>query len=385
MAQRQLLRAINRASILNAIKAHGAIARTDIATFTGLSPATVTGLTAELIEDGLILEKTEGESRGGRRPILLALNPQGAAVVGIKLAEEHATLALTDINADILAKHTIQLGPRDPRSISLQLASETRDLLAEAAIKTNQLLGVGVGLSGIIDSQAGICRVSPHNDWHDVPFANLLADELGCIVTLDNNVNTLTLVEQLYGAGQQVRDFLVITTGRGVGMGIVTNGAIYRGSTGGAGEFGHIVIDPDGFACSCGNRGCLETFVSEPWLMRRAELNGLHVTSPDDLIALAYADHPIARDMLMAAGRALGQATANLVNLFNPSLIIISGEGVRAGDLMFGTMRATMARHMFAPLAEKLDIRIEPLSEDIWARGAASLVLSTIFSMPTLH
>ena len=385
MAQRQLLRAINRASILNAIKSHGTIARTDIAALTGLSPATITGLTAELIEDGLILEKTEGESRGGRRPILLSLNPHGAAVVGIKLAEEHATLALTDINADILDKHTIQLGSRDPQSISQQLAATTRELLADSAIKLNQLLGVGVGLSGIIDSEAGICRVSPHNDWRDVPFADLLANELDCIVALDNNVNTLTLIEQLYGAGQHIRDFLVVTTGRGVGLGIVTNGAIYHGSTGGAGEFGHMVVDPEGFACSCGNRGCLETFVSEPWLMRRAELNGLNVNNPDDLIALAYDDHPIARDMLIAAGRALGQATANLVNLFNPALIIISGEGVRAGSLMFDSMRETMKRHMFAPLAEKLEIRVEPLGEDTWARGAASLVLSTIFSVPTLR
>jgi predicted NBD/HSP70 family sugar kinase len=163
-------------------------------------------------------------------------------------------------------------------------------------------------------------------------------------------------------------------------MGIVTNGLIYRGSTGGA-RIGHIVVDR---LVGCGNRGCLETFVSEPWLMRRAGLNGLNVDNPDDLIALAYADHPIARDMLIAAGRALGQAVANLVNLFNPALIIISGEGVRAGSLMFDTMRATMARHMFAPLAEKLEIRLEPLSEDTWARGAASLVLNNIFSVPTL-
>jgi N-acetylglucosamine repressor len=385
MARRQLLRAINRASILNAIKAQGAIARTDIAALTGLSPATVTSLTAELIEDGLIYEKTEGESRGGRRPILLSLDSKGAYVVGIKLAEDDATLALTDLNADIIARETILLGERDPQSISRQLGDGVRAVLDRAQVKPSQVLGVGVGLSGIIDSQAGVCRVSPHNNWRDVPFAELLETELDCFVYLDNNVNTLTLVEQLYGPGQHVRDFLLVTVGRGIGLGIVVNGMLYRGSSGGAGEFGHMVIDPDGFACSCGNRGCLETFASEPWLVQRANLNGLAVTTPEELIAAAQGGNPVARDVLAAGGHVLGQSLATLVNLFNPALIIISGEGVRAGDLMFGPMRDAISRHAFAPLAEHLEIRIEPLQDDTWARGAASLVLDKIFSVPDLH
>ena len=301
MARKQLLKAINRASILNVIKAHGPIARTDIAELTGLSPATVTGLTAELIEDGLILIKEEGDSRGGRRPILLALDSRGAYVVGIKLAEEHATLALTDLNAEIVTKRTVLLGERDPEHVSRLLADSVRAVLRSAGISQSHLLGVGVGLAGVIDPQTGVCRVSPHNGWRDVPFAKLLEDELGCIVHLDNNVNTLTRVEQLYGIGQRVRDFLVITIGRGIGMGIVANGQVYRGARGGGGEFGHMVVDPDGMVCGCGNRGCLETFVAEPWLLHRARQRGLDVTEPDDLIGAARGGDATALDVLVGA------------------------------------------------------------------------------------
>jgi N-acetylglucosamine repressor len=384
MARRQLLRAINRATILNAIKAHGAIARTDIAAFTGLSPATVTSLTAELIEDGLIYEKTEGESRGGRRPILLALDTKNAVVTGVKLAEEHITLALTDLNADVLAQQTLPLEDPDPQLAVRQIAHGVRALLEAAGFRHNQLLGVGVGLSGIIDSEAGICHESPHNNWRDVAFAEMLANELDCIVYLDNNVNTLTLVEQLYGVGQQVRDFLVITVGRGIGLGIVTNGVLYRGGTGGAGEFGHTVVEPDGFMCHCGNRGCLETFVAEPWLIRRAHMNGVEVASPDELIAAAQNGNVAAQQVFERAGTLLGQAIANLVNVLNPSLVIISGEGVRAGDLLFAPMRAAIERHALPPLAGSLELHIEPISDDTWARGAASLVLGRIFSVPQL-
>jgi N-acetylglucosamine repressor len=385
MARRHLLRAINRAAILNTIKAYGAIARTDIAARTGLSPATVTTLTAGLIEDGLIFEKQEGTSRGGRRPILLALEPNGAKVVGIKLAEDDATLALTDLNAKILHHINIPLLERDPESVSSQLAESVYTLLKAADVLRKHLLGVGVGVSGVVDSKAGICLTSPHNGWRDVPFGNLLEGKLNCMVYLDNNVNTLTLVEQIYGAGQQIADFLVITIGRGVGMGIVTNGQIVRGATGGAGEFGHTVIDPAGFACNCGNRGCLETFVADMWLVRRAQMHGLTVDNPEMLTTEAQNGNTLAQDIFAKAGVVLGRAIANLVNLFNPSLIIISGEGVRAGDLLFDPMRKAMQQHMFAQLADTVSIYIEPLTDTTWARGAASLVLEKLFSVPEIN
>jgi N-acetylglucosamine repressor len=384
MARRQLLKTVNRSSILNVIKARGPIARTDIARLTGLSPATVTGLTAELIEGGLIFEKQEGVSRGGRKPILLALNAAGAYVVGIKLAEEHATLVLTDLNAEIVARHTIELLSRAPEHVSDQLADSVRALLRSAQVDHSRLLGVGIGLAGIIDTAAGVCRMSPHNGWREVPFAALLEERLHYPVYLDNNVNTLVLMERLFGVGQQVEDFLVITVGRGIGLGIVASGQVYRGTRGGGGEFGHIVIDPEGPLCTCGNRGCLETFVAEPWLLQRARLNGLEVTTPDELVAAAEAGHPMAREVFTRAGQIFGRAVANLVNLFNPAIIIISGEGVRAGDFLFGPMRETMERHMFGQLAEDVEVRVEPLGDDAWARGAASLVLRIIFHTPEL-
>ncbi|MEL7673032.1 MAG: ROK family transcriptional regulator [Chloroflexota bacterium] len=384
MAKRQLLKAINRAAILNAIKAHGAIARTDIAAYARLSPATVTSLTAELIRDGLVYEKQVGTSRGGRRPIELALNAEGAYVVGIKLAEDDATLALTDLNARIVEKLTLRLDERDPRGASRQLARGVDTVLGAAGVSRSRLLGVGVGLAGVIDSQAGICRVSPHNGWREVPFSRLLEDELGCIVYLDNNVNTLTLVEQLYGAGQNVANFLVITVGHGIGLGIVANGQVVRGASGGAGEFGHTVVEPGGFDCTCGNQGCLETFVADAWLVRRAQMRGLDAGSTPALTALAQAGDARAVEVFAQAGEVLGRGVANLVNLFNPSLIILSGEGARAGDLLFAPMRAAIQRHMFPQLAAGLEVCVEPLTDETWARGAAGLVLERIFSVPVL-
>lgn len=380
MADRQLLKALNRSSILNVIKAYGPIARADIAKRTQLSPAAVTQLTEGLIQDGLIFEKQEGDSRGGRRPILLALNATGTYVVGVKLAETDATLALTDLNAEVLACHSIPLSGVDPVMVCDQLMDGIHTLLRRANVDRRHILGVGVGLAGMIDSANGVCRMSPFNGWRDVPLGELLEERLQSPVYLDNDVNTLTLVERLYGPGQHVNDFLLITTGRGVGLGMVANGQVYRGTRSSGGEFGHIVVDPNGFLCSCGHRGCLETFVADPWLVRRASINGLEVESPEALLAAAQAGNPIARRIFEDAGRVLGQSIANLINLFNPALIILSGEGVRAGDYLFLALHHTLRQHTFGQLMEDVDMRIEPLSDKTWARGAASLVLGRIFA-----
>jgi predicted NBD/HSP70 family sugar kinase len=385
MARRQLLKALNRATILNIIKTYGPIARADIARLTDLSPAAVTHQTAELIDDGLIFEKQEGDSRGGRRPILLALNAAGTYVVGAKLAEDFAALALANLNADLISQTTIQLTAREPEAVCDQLAAGIRALLHEAGTEPGRILGVGIGMAGVIDSANGICRVSPYNGWRDVPFAELLGDRLDTDVYIDNDVNTLTRVERLYGPGQHVSDFLVVTVGRGVGLGIVAGGQVYRGSRGSGGEFGHTIVDPSGFLCSCGNRGCLETFVAEPWLLKRARLNGLEAPTPDALVSAAQAGDPVARQTFADAGTMLGRAVANLVNLFNPALLILSGEGARAGDLLFGPMRAALEKHTFGPLLEDVEVRVERLSDEAWARGAASLVLGRIFGAPELH
>src|SRR5664279_3603911 len=246
MAHRALLKAMNRSIILNVVKKYGPIARADIARLTELSPATVTLQTADLIEDGLIYEKEEGDSRGGRPPILLALTTSAIYVIGVKLTEAHIVLALTDLNATIVAQNTIPLRSTDPTAVAEQLESSVNELLQTEEIPRKHLLGVGVGTAGIIDAANGIVRMSPHTHWRDVPFAELVAERLGCPVYLDNNVNTLTLLERLYGLGQHVDNFLVITVGLGIGMGMVCNRQIYRGATGGGGEFGHTVVDPDG-------------------------------------------------------------------------------------------------------------------------------------------
>ncbi len=389
---RDLIRDINQSLLLNLIQADSPISRADLARRSGLSPATVSGIINILVLDGLVTEKAVGDSRGGRPPIMLALNPDAGYVVGVKLAEDHIVTALTDLNAQVRHRLTAPLaGAADPETVADALSQAVAQLMRASGVNRMKLRGVGVGLAGIIDAPRGILRYSPIFDWRNIPIRQMLHKRLRAPIYIDNDVNTLTMAEKWFGAGRGVDDFLVVTVGRGIGMGIVVRGQFYRGSNGGGGEFGHIVIDPNGPRCDCGKRGCLEAFASDPALLRDARdaitagrLRGLakRTLTIERLIDIALQGDEMARQIFTDAGRRLGMSIANLINIFNPRLILLSGEGVRNGDLMFGPMREAIQAFAVAEMLADAEIRIEPLGDDAWARGAASLVLHELFKPP---
>jgi predicted NBD/HSP70 family sugar kinase len=179
------------------------------------------------------------------------------------------------------------------------------------------LMGVGVGLAGIVDSGQGVVRQSPFFGWNDVPLREMIQSQVHVPVYLDNDVNTLAFAEKWFGAGQGVDNFLVITFGRGIGLGIVSNGQFAHGTRGGAGEIGHTVVQPGGELCACGKRGCLEMYASEPAMLRQAseafqrgQLSSLSQT-PEELVELAAVGEPAAQEIFARAGELLGQNIAN--------------------------------------------------------------------------
>ncbi len=388
LGNRDLIRAINRSTVLNIIKNFGPIARVEIARRTGLSPATVSGITAELIQKNLVLEKEAGDSSGGRPPILLAINPIGGFVIGIKLTETQAIAALTDLEANVITKRTDPIIEHTPSSVVKSLSGLVAALVKESGINKKQLMGVGIGLAGIIDATHGILRQSPIYKWRDVPLRELLQKQVKVPVYLDNDVNTLTLAEKWFGAGQTAENFLTVTIGRGVGMGIVVNGQFYRGSGGGAGELGHTVVDPLGPLCECGKRGCLERYVGDPALLQAARdawQNGTlstEIHTLEELVSLANSGDEGARAIFARAGEVLGRSIANLVSIFDPDRIIISGEGTRAGKWIFEPLCKMVQLYAMPGLASAVEIKIEAWGDDAWARGAASLVLRELFESP---
>lgn len=377
-ANRQTIRQINEAAVLGVIHDHGPISRTEIAEVTNLSPATITGIMGKLIRQGLAREREIGISTGGRPPVLVEIDRDAGCVIGVKLTEHYLTAALTDLGAETLAERSIPLhSDRSPRAVAAALAKVVTEL--RVTEPGRRFFGVGIGLAGAIDRRTGVCRFSPFLPWRDVPLRALLEPLVDCPVVVDNDVNALTLAERWFGGGAGFSDFVVVTIGRGIGLGMVLDGRLYRGGHGAGGEFGHVTVEPDGPPCDCGKRGCLEAVVAEPALLRRLrQVCGTDVSMTEGS-ALARSSHQEAKAVFVQAGTTLGWALSGVVNLLNPTRMIVGGEGVQYLDLLLDPMRDALAINCFDGLFADLDLLVEPLGDDAWARGAAGLVLDELF------
>jgi len=379
---KHLIREINQAIVLDAIRSHGALSRTEVAARTNLSQPTVSGIVGELIEAGLLFEQSTGVSTGGRRPIYVAFNERAAYAVGVKLTEQHAIAVLTDLNASVVAQHHAPIPDHAPAAVTQALVEVVEALRGAAG--TQPILGVGIGMAGVMDGRREVVRYATYYGWENLPLGAMLEDQLDLPVVLDNDVNALAVAEHWFGAGRGVADFLALSIGRGVGLGMILNGRLYRGSAGGAGEFGHTVVKPDGPLCACGKRGCLEALISDSALMQQAATVLGRPVSAEEMVQLGLRGDGQMAAIYAQAAETLGVAVANLVNVLNPALIIVGGEGMRAGSLIMDRFRAALREHSFGSLANDVRVVSEPWGDDAWARGAASLLLSEVFQ-PPLH
>jgi len=373
-----LTRDLNRAAILRLIGLSGPIARTSIAKRLGLSPATVTSITRELIESGIVRTADRAPSRGGRPALLLEIVSRSAHAFGVKIAPDHLVGVVVDLDGDVIEQFEARLDLTAAHGFDAAVAV-LGGWLDEAAAET-PLLGVGLGVPGVVDSSSG--RVtSPLIGWSDFALRDALQQELGIAVLVDNDVNTLATAERLYGRGRDVEDFITLTLGRGVGLGIVANGDIYHGHGGGAGEFGHVTAVVDGPVCSCGKRGCLEAVIGDPALVAIARGDGT-IGKRQGIAALrrqADAGDADARAIFAEAATVLGQAVANLVNVLSPKLILVSGEGAQAWAHYEEAFGRSLQTHLFPPL-RGVTVEVDPWDDAKWAVGAASLVLRTTFT-----
>jgi predicted NBD/HSP70 family sugar kinase len=377
-ANRKLIRQMNEAVVLGIVHDQGPISRIEIADLANLSPATISGIMSKLIRLGLVREQELGRSTVGRPRVLVEIARDAGCVIGVKLTETQLIGTLTDLGAEAIAVQTLPLASdRSPEAVVAELARLVAEL--RTAAPERRFFGVGVGLAGAIDRKAGICRFSPYLPWRDVPLRQLLEQRMGTPVVIENDVSALTLAERWFGGGAELTDFVVVTLGRGVGLGMVLDGRLYRGGSGAGGEFGHLTIDPRGPRCDCGKTGCLEALIGEPALARQVvAIRGVG-TSLDEGAALARTGDVELRAVFAAAGETLGLALSGIINVLNPTRVIVGGEGAQMVDLLLDPMRAALEANCFDGLFADLDLVVEPWGDEAWARGAAGLVLDELF------
>ena len=379
-----------RQQIFEQVRASGQIARSTIARTLDVSPGSVTALTADLISDGFLRE-VESVTHGivrGRPPVALELVPEAHYVVGVKLSDERHTAVLTDFSGNVLASTALKT--TSDKKTADELLSETKILIEQlcnaSQILTHSISAIGVGVSGIVDCKTGIVAWSPLLRGLDVPLGELFSNHFGTPVSIDNDANVLTLAELWFGAGRALSNFVVVTIENGVGMGFVIDNQLFRGAHGMGLELGHTKVQLDGALCRCGQRGCLEAYLADYALVREAStLLGMPTDKAQNLSEVlkqlykkATAGDPAVHTIFQRARRYLAVALSNIIHLFDPELIILSGQLMRYDFLNAKKMQLEMRALSLYHSRHETRIEIQSWGDMVWARGATALALNEL-------
>lgn len=367
-----LIREINEALVLDVVRAQAPVARGVIAAQTGLSPATVTGITAQLLRAGLLAETDAVRSTGGRPARLLRLGVDAVFAAGVRVSTTEAVAALVDLGGEIVATRREALRSTAPDDVVEAIARAVEGLAAGRT--AGELIGVGVAISGMVDLAGGTVRHSGSMDWEDVPFGPLLGERLDLPVRVDSYVNSIASGELLFDAELEGRDILVFSIGTSLGASLVVGGRIHQGHAGAAGGFAHWRVGHGTAAprpCHCGAVDCLESWSSAWGIGREFERHGVDpATAGAELVDRVYGD----------AALHLGESMANAGKMFGPERVIMAFAPEADRDRLAtatATAFAAQFTHEHAPAPALEVVNADPLD---LARGAAYIVLAQLFS-----
>jgi predicted NBD/HSP70 family sugar kinase len=380
----------NRSVLLSRLFFDGPLSRLELSQITTLSTATVSNLTGELIEEGLLEEAGSVESDGGRPRTLLRIAPRFRYVVGVDVGETGVRVELFDLALTPLAKadYPIASALPDPELVADRVLAGLDQVVAEAGVSADSLLGVGIGVFGVVEQRGGAEAIVDAQTigWQDVPLERLLRTGTAAPLHIDHGAKTLGQAELWFGAGRGAQHAVIALVGSGVGAAIVTHGVSYRGATSSAGEWGHTRLYYEGRPCRCGARGCLEAYVgAEGILDRYRQAGGVPTggTEESELAALLVAADrsPIAERILSETAGYLGAGIADLINLFNPERVVVSGwAGLMLGGRLLPEIReAARANALRRPFAGA-SIELGRLGPDAVAVGAATLPVARLLA-----
>ncbi|MFN2199245.1 MAG: ROK family protein [Anaerolineales bacterium] len=380
------------------VRNDGPLSRTALAEMLGVSRASITAIVSNLVDGGVLEEVGQGKSEGGRPPMLLDVNSELGYIVGVDIGATSVDVALANFKGEILERYAEQADVQtDPESMLGHICDLIDQLLARRAAAPKDVLGVGIGVPGPVYFPEGVLIAPPLMPmWEGYPIKKFVYRRFpSARAVVDNDVNIMALGERRAGAGVGVDNFLFIKVGTGIGCGIISQGEVYRGSDGCAGDVGHICVDYDGPICHCGNPGCLEYMAAGPaiatkgrqavendqseFLARRLDENQGKLTSRDVGDAAAAGDRA-ANEIIRQSGKMIGGVLAGLVNFYNPRAIFIGGGVSKIGHQLLSAIRQATLRRATALSTRAMRIEYSRLGDDAGVMGAIWLAIEHVFA-----
>jgi len=387
--------------LIGIIRGHGEVTKADLVVNTEFSRSKINGCIDGLIRKNYIQFSGPGEYTGGRRSKVFRLNGDFGLVAGVDIGATSIDLVLANLAGKPLARTGMPANVREgPRVILDLVCDHIRRMLEETGLSSERLYGIGIGVPGPVDFSAGTV-VSPPimPGWDGFPIVQTFQEFFPMAkAVVDNDVNVMALGEVSSGIGKGIKNLIFVKIGTGIGAGIMCGGVIYRGSSGCAGDIGHICIKKDGPICPCGNRGCLEAMAAGPAIGERGTEAALKGRSPillkyyqagggklraEDIGDAAREGDPAAIEIIRESGQMIGDVLAGLINFFNPEMIVIGGGVSNIGNMLLASIRQAVLRR--SPPLSTRDLRIvfSSIGPDAGVTGAVNLALDRVFEVET--
>nr|WP_263313917.1 ROK family protein [Mammaliicoccus sp. Marseille-Q6498] len=392
-----LMKDYNKQLVLRTIQKHGPISRVEIANKITLSRPSVSEIVSILIEEEWIEERKPETKVRGRQPIPLDINKEKKVIIGLEIGAYTNKIIVSNLRAEILEEIEIELmSQKSPESMIQYLGEQINEIVHTYSNRNIDVLGIGVGMHGLVDTQSGKNIFAPNLGWRNVEIKSILEDTTQLKVQIDNDCNSSALAEMWFGQGKDESNFISVIVDYGVGASIINNGSIFKGSHHITGQIGHVTIDPDGPLCSCGNYGCLETLTSEIAILKKlkrqlklGEKSSLLTSTSnlDDLNIDAFYEaveqgDELCLNIAKEVGRNLGLGFTILINLFGPKFIVLGGSLSKISSVLLPIIEEVVQIKVMGEDAKHTPIITSALGKDLYTVGAASLVVEDIFTLP---
>ncbi|MBG6147676.1 putative NBD/HSP70 family sugar kinase [Labrenzia sp. EL_208] len=383
-ADRDQIRRQNRSIVLQALRRGGSMARIDLGQITRLSPATVTAITSDLLDQGLILslesEEPKTPQARGRPRTLLKLNPDAAFIIGARLSVNNIDLSLVDFAGEVVRDNRTKFdsAAADASSFPEILITAISNFLKEAGVQRGRVQEIGIAAQGVVETETGQVAWSPAFAGRKIPIVSPLQDAFGAQCYISNDTNMITEALHWSDPNRYSGTFAVIMLDYGVGMGLYLNNQLFSGASGTAAEFGHANHIPGGALCRCGKRGCLEAYLSDYALVRAAT----HLPEDTDPMTIRAGVRGLAQLLEKAAsgdenalkafheaGRVLGYGVARVIAMIDPKRLVLTGAAMRAFSFMEKGMQDGLEEALVADLRNNFSLDVMPWNEDFIRSG----------------
>ena len=386
-----VINTLNKRNVINIIREQGPINKAVISRLVGLSIPTVMRLTDEMISKKLVREVGRGESTGGKPPLMLEFTPDSYYLIGVDIGTTNIKTIVMDMSANILFKvNTPTIVSEEPCNVINRIINTITQAIDTTGFPLSKYLGIGLGMPGLLDANSGKVLFSPDFEWEDVDLIGPVRARFGFPVYMTNVTRAMATGEKWFGLAKNIKNFMCINLGYGIGSAIVIDDEIYTGGSDSSGEFGHMTLEKNGPQCSCGNYGCLEALASAnamskkaAFLIERGEAS-LMLSLADGsttninakvIFDAAKMDDSLAKEIVREATEYIGIAIANAVNFIDPELIILEGGVAKAGDILIDGIKRVVERRQMKYAGRKLKIIASKLEDDAAAIGAASILI----------